>query len=263
MPHPVDNLIRINPGPDALRWGDASERSSGDASDMSTIHGHFAVFNTWTEIRSVWEGEFLERIAPGAFAESFADSSQVRLLFEHGRDPQIGNKPLGTFTSLREDKTGARYEGRLFDADYVNQLKPALAAGQLGASFRFSVTSEEWVEPTAATDHNPAKLPERTITGVRLFEAGPVVWGAYPDATAGLRSGTDEFHDRLLSDPDFVARFIERVGPKVAGRMITNAAADGPAPNASAAADGPGVARGRLVASARTSLATLRGGVNR
>ena len=37
---------------------------------MPTLHGHFAVFNEWTEINSLMEGNFLERIAPGAFKKT-------------------------------------------------------------------------------------------------------------------------------------------------------------------------------------------------
>lgn len=265
MSYPTDNLVRFQSGvPMGVRAkaAPADDTNTDDTGDGNTIFGHFAVFDTWTEINSWYEGNFLERIAPGAFADAFKakNRSQIRLMFEHGHDPQIGNKPLGDFTVLREDKTGAYYEADLFDVEYVNQLKPALRAGQLGASFRFSVTAEEWIEPEKASDRNPAKLPERTIVGLRLFEAGPVVWGQYPEATAGLRSGTDAFFDRLTKDPAFVARFIERVGPNVAAQVLTTASADGHANEANAAADGPKAAqRGRLVASVRTQLLALGG----
>jgi phage head maturation protease len=50
----------------------------------------------------VFEGNFLERIAPGAFAHSLAhDRARLRVLFQHGRDPQIGDKPLGRPSLLR------------------------------------------------------------------------------------------------------------------------------------------------------------------
>lgn len=271
--HPTDNLVRLMcDAPVGLRakpvvdpeMNPSDPVDQPDAEDMlgNTIFGHFAVFNVWTEIHSWFEGNFLERVAPGAFAEAFqpANRGQIRLMFEHGNDPQIGNKPLGAFSVLREDKVGAYYEAELFDTDYVSQLKPALAAGQLGASFRFSVLDEEWVTPTKATAWNPGMLDERTIKRVKLYEGGPVVWGAYPDATAGLRSTTDEFVDRLARDADFVARFIERVGPKNAAHVLTNVAAPGPTTPANEAASGPEAAqRGRLVASVRTQLLALGG----
>lgn len=268
MKHPVDNLVRLQCGtPMSLRAVapmdpavDPAEASDPEDLLGNTIFGHFAVFNTWTEIHSWFEGDFLERIAPGAFVDTFSDpAAQIRLMFEHGNDPMIGNKPLGAFSVLREDKTGAYYEADLFDAEYVCQLKPALAAGQLGASFRFTVTSEEWVTPKKATEWNPAMLDERTITGVRLFEAGPVVFGAYPQATAGLRSSTDHFLDMIARDADSLARFIERVGPRNAAQVLTTVAGTAPTPTATDAGTAPESAqRGRPVTDLTFALATVK-----
>lgn len=224
MTAPTDNLLRawVAPGSVELR--------SDDDGEGNTLLGHFAVFNRWTEIDSWYEGRFLERIAPGAFAATFdARGDKIRVLYDHGYDPQIGNKPLGAPQVLREDATGAYYEVDLFDTGYVRELKPAIAAGQMGASFRFRVTDEEWSDPAKATKSNPAKLPERTITGVELYEFGPVTFPAYDEATAGLRSRTDEFLDRMMTDPAFVARLTERSGIQVVEKILTaGRAADGP-----------------------------------
>ena len=207
MEHPKDNLVRawINAG--------AAELRAAATGDGSTMHGHFAVFDQWAEIASRSEGHFLERIAPGAFAATLkARSGQVRVLYDHGADPQIGNKPLGVPTVLREDATGVYYEVDLFDSSYVNDLKPAIRTGQLGASFRMKVTGEDWSMPTRSTDWNPDAIEERIITGVELYEFGPVTFPAYAEASVGLRSRTDEFIEHFLRDPAFVARFTERAG---------------------------------------------------
>ncbi len=205
MSHPIDNLVRAWVDPEAVR--------ANTTGDGNTMVGHFAVFNSWTRIASSYEGTFMERIAPGAFDETFrAKADQIRVLYDHGADPQIGNKPLGTPKVLRSDATGAYYEVDLFDSTYVNDLKPAIRAGALGASFRFKVTSESWDQPSQRTDTNPDMIEERTITGVDLYEFGPVTFPAYADATAGLRSRTDEFIAHFLNDPAFVARFTERAG---------------------------------------------------
>ena len=50
---------------------------------------------------------------------------------------------------------------------------------------------EQWDREPKPSDTNPDGLPERSITEVRLHEAGPVTWPANPDATAGVRSGAD------------------------------------------------------------------------
>jgi HK97 family phage prohead protease len=106
----------------------------GDSgTDGNTMVGHFAVFDRWTEIDSFFEGQFMERIAPGAFADTFrARKNQIRVLYDHGSDPSIGNKPLGVPKVMREDKTGAYAEVEMFDAPYAQDLKPAIRAGQLG-----------------------------------------------------------------------------------------------------------------------------------
>jgi hypothetical protein len=140
----------------------------------------------------------------------------------------IGNKPLGAPSVLREDSVGAYYEVPLFDSSYVNDLKPAIRSGQLGASFRFKVTGEEWVTPDKSTVDNPARLDERTITAVDLYEFGPVTFPAYADASAGLRSRTDEFMQHFLDDPAFLARFIDQVGARAAVKILADLPARSP-----------------------------------
>src|SRR5690606_25578065 len=145
-------------------------------------------------INAFYEGRFSESIAPGASKDTFAHSERgIKLLYEHGNDPMIGNKPIGRITKLEEDERGAYYEGTLYRVDYVDQLRPALEDGQLGASFRFRVLDEEWDENPTRTASNPEGLPVRTITKVEVVEAGPVTFGANPRATASVRSLTDAY----------------------------------------------------------------------
>jgi hypothetical protein len=63
----------------------SGEPDKGGVSEP-TLFGHFAVFNEWTEIDSMFEGHFLERIAPGAFKKTFREQQQ-KVLFQHGQDP--------------------------------------------------------------------------------------------------------------------------------------------------------------------------------
>ena len=224
MSAPVDNLVRAR-----YDSGAAELRATGDATEGRTLFGHFAVFDRWTKIDSWYEGTFMERVGDKAFTRTFKErADKIRVLYDHGSDPSIGNKPLGAPDVLRTDKgIGAYYESELFDTGYVNELIPALRAGQLGASFRFRVTGEEWVEPKKASESNPLMLPERTITDVDLYEFGPVTFPAYEDATAGVRSGSDGFINHLLNDPTFVARFTERAGLAVVERILAELPADG------------------------------------
>lgn len=156
---------------------------------MPTLVGHFALFNRWTEIDSFFEGNFLERISPGAFKKTFQEKrGQIKTLFQHGRDPVVGNKPLGMPDVLREDERGGYAETPLLDTDYVREIVPGLEAGAYGQSFAFRVLREEVVEKPGVSPHNPNGLPERTIKEVELFEHGPVTWPAYADTDAGLRA---------------------------------------------------------------------------
>lgn len=206
MDAPRDDLVRaLIAGPN-LR----AEVDSG----LGIMVGHYSVTDQWTHIRSWYEGDFMERIAPGAasktISEHFAAAQpRVKSLYDHGHDPHIGNKVLGSILTLEEDDEGPRYEVDLFDTSYNRDLLPGLVAGVYGASFRFSVIKDSWDEEPGASDHNPQGIPERTITEYRLYEFGPVTFPAYAGATAGMRSLTDRYLSR--SDPArFAALMAER-----------------------------------------------------
>jgi HK97 family phage prohead protease len=172
--------------------------------DRPTLFGHFAVTNIWTEINSMFEGHFMERIVPGAMVRTIAqDRDRIRSLFQHGHDPQIGEKPLGPIETLREDDRGGFFEVSLLDTDYVRELVPGLEQGVYGASFRFRVIAEDTVERPSRSGYNPTGLPERTIRELELFEVGPVTWPAYAEATADVRS-------RSMTDWDQIYRGDER-----------------------------------------------------
>jgi HK97 family phage prohead protease len=219
----TDNLSRARLYPEA-----ACERAD-TTGDGRTLFGHFSVFNTWYEVNSVWEGNFLERLVPGAFARTIAErGSQIKALYDHGHDPQLGNKPLGPFNELKETKTGGYYEIGLIDTDYNRDfIIPAARAGLLGASFRFRVREESWKDEPGVSNDNPKGIPERTISDVDLYELGPVTFPASAAADAALRSTSDEFFDRLLNDPLFVARFTERAGVGVVEKMLSLLPPDG------------------------------------
>lgn len=206
------DLVRAVPPAPLMRADDDTEPGeAGAASDvLGTMYGHFSVFDSWYRIASWWEGEFLESIAPGAFRKTMAERrSHIVVAFDHGFDPVIGDKVLGSIDDLREDGEGAYYEVSLLDTSYNRDLQPALKRGLYGSSFRFQVIKDEWNEEPGASDHNPDGIPERTIKEVRLFEFGPVTYPANPAATANLRSGviglTDLFYERLSArDPQRV-----------------------------------------------------------
>lgn len=169
-----------------------TESRSHDGKDILT--GHFSVFNNFYPVYE--RGKFfLERFAPGAFEQTLRDS-KPKVLFEHGQDPTVSRKPIGTAISVKEDARGAYYEAELFsESSYVKDLIPAIRSGEFGASFAFMVEEdgEQWDERPMRSAYNPEGLPERTITKVRVSEFSVVLEPANPEATAAVRSLTDQF----------------------------------------------------------------------
>lgn len=234
-----------------------------DPGDGSLMHGHFSVFDTWTEVDSWFEGRFLERIGQGAFKKTMREQRDSLVVqFDHGFDANIGDSPLGPIDDLREDAQGAYYEVPLLDTDYNrNRILPMLQGrlmngeqrgSMLGASFRFRVIADEWVNEPTRSDHNPDALPERTIREVRLYEFGPVVFPAYPDATAKVRSLTDYYLQRRLARQGAAERAARHLAavPAATGTETTTET-DEPASSHSEN-------RGALLAAALTDITRLR-----
>src|SRR5262249_15872448 len=202
---PRDELVRAQPEGFELR---------DDGESTPTMVGHFARFNEWTEIDSIFEGNFMERVAPGAFKKTFAEMRQrMRVLFQHGQDPQIGDKPLGPISVLEEDREGAYSEGPCLTAPYVRaDILPGCGAGLYGSSFRFSVQREQFDRDAKPSAYNPKGLPERTLKEIAIREFGPVTFPAYAGATAGVRSLTDEFMlARYTRNPEIARKILGSV----------------------------------------------------
>jgi HK97 family phage prohead protease len=183
------------------------------ADSPPVMHGHFAVFDSWTEINDIFEGQFLERIAPGAFRKTFRErGDRIRVLFQHGQDDQVGSKPLGPIQELREDNLGAYYEVKLLDTSYARDLLPGLEAGLYGASFAFTTIKEEVLMRPKKTAANPAALTEVTLTELKVHEFGPVTFPAYATATADVRS-THTATSSAGSEPIQQSASFSRKGP--------------------------------------------------
>jgi Escherichia/Staphylococcus phage prohead protease len=170
--HPVRDLIRMVP---------LSTARAEVTADGNTMTGYPVVYNQPTEIDSLWEGTFTETIAPGALTKTLKErGDQVQVLFNHGLDPQLGDKPLGVPKVQRENTTGLYVEVELDHANTVQQeIVPRLRSGSLaGMSFRFQVVDEDWSDDGS----------ERTIRELKLYEYGPVTFPAYQATTVGIRS---------------------------------------------------------------------------
>lgn len=186
--HMREDLIRMVELPDS-----EMQVRADDSGDGRLLVGYPVVFNTWTEI-SGWEGNFVERIDPGALTKTLKErGDQVKVLFNHGLDPHIGEKPLGKPRTMSTDDRGLYVEVPLARTSYNEDLIELLRSGALdGMSFRFSVLRDEWVEQPKVSKLNPKALPERTITELRLYEVGPVTFPAYQATSAGVRARARE-----------------------------------------------------------------------
>lgn len=189
-------------------------RSDGEHGDGRTFRGYGAVFNSPTRIDS-WEGTFDEQIAPGAFRKSLRERTP-KFQFDHGRHPLIGSVPIGGISDIHEDVRGLYVEARLGKHILIDLIREALTPPELGGtgaidgmSFRFSVVQEEWHD----REGKPVKPEEvdqilyrdpdnrgpllRTLKEVKLAEVGPVVWPAYSDTSASVRSIVEIDRTRL------------------------------------------------------------------
>jgi len=191
------DIWRGGPGGLALRAADAA------AAGLGVVDIEFARFDQFNEIDSYWEGRFLERYTPGSFAETIVErGDHIKVLYDHGHDPSIGNKVLGPHRNLRETPTGPAAELELLDTSYNRDLAAGIAAGLYGASFRFRVTAESWDDEPEESDHNPAGIPERTIERVELYEFGPVTFPADESTHVGMRSLTDRYRSQAIPAAD-------------------------------------------------------------
>jgi phage head maturation protease len=225
---PTDNLFR------GLLGAPVESRADDEAASMpTTLFGHFARFDEWNEIDSYYEGRFLERVAMGAYAKTMKErAGRIISQYDHGYDPYFGSASLGVFEVLREEDFGPYYEVALLDAEYNrDRLVPMLdgrtldgrsLGSTLGASYRFRVTKEEWVDPSKASAWNPERLPERTIREVMLYEIGPVAFPADELATAGIRSVslTDRYLERQIARTGQASRAAQHLA-QIAGEAAT------------------------------------------
>ena len=187
--------------------------------DGKTLTIRLAPHESWAEIHSASEGHFMERFRRGAYRKTLAENTP-KILFNHGKDPQIGEKPIATTDDVGEDSVSPYARGQILDG-VPELVVDGLRKGVYGASHRFSTVREDWnpnKDRTKSAD-NPQGLPERTITEARLFELGPVTWPAYASASVSLRSMTDEFGlAALANDPVHlreIVTYLEPAAPSV------------------------------------------------
>jgi HK97 family phage prohead protease len=150
-------------------------RDLGEGDGMA-FTGYAAVFNSASEPLP-----FIERIAPGAFANSLSSRNEIKMFVNHDTTRVLASKRAGTLR-LSEDAHGLRVEADLPPTTDGKDLAILMRRGDVDSmSFGFSVPSggDTW-SPDGAT---------RELREVRLHEVSIVTaFPAYTATSAGVRS---------------------------------------------------------------------------
>ena len=165
------------------------------AGDKPQIVGHAAVFNRDSDLIG---GMFIERIAPGAFAESLAKPDDVRALINHDPNLLLARNISGTL-ALKEDDQGLHVTIDPPNTTYANDLLESAKRGDISQmSFGFQTIEDSWTRgENGAPD-------VRTLRKVRLFDVSPVTFPAYPDTDVAVRS-----HEAFLKQAPVEANDID------------------------------------------------------
>lgn len=176
---------RFVPAPD-LRV----ETRDGDAGEQPHIVGYAAVFNS----PSCDLGGFIERIAPGAFADSLANGDDVRALVDHDWGRIIGRRKAGTLT-LEEDERGLLTDTVPPDTSVGRDIVESIRRGDVDQmSFAFDTLEDDW---STAEDGQTI----RELRKVKLWDISPVTFPAYDETSVSVSArslfraaGIDEPH---------------------------------------------------------------------
>ncbi len=142
------------------------------------ITGYPAVFG----VLSVNLGGFREKIERGAFAKSIKEDD-IRSMLNHDPNVILGRNRAGT-ARFAEDEVGLSMEVDVPDTQGARDLVVSLERGDIDQGsfgFRVNPKGDRWEEdPETGT-------VIRTLLDVKLYDAGPVTFPAYPQTAVGLR----------------------------------------------------------------------------
>jgi HK97 family phage prohead protease len=190
-----DNLVR------AMESTEFRAVTDEDDGRLGTLYGRMATYNQWAEVDSKVEGHFMERILPGAFTKTIQEQrSRLKVIFDHGMHPTIGRLPLGSLEDFVDGPEFIDYRASLFDTSYNRDLLPGLRSGVYGSSYRFDFAKARVTRNPPKSEYNPLGLPERSVNEIRMRELGPTPFPVYDGTSATVRSLTDVYYQKLLTD---------------------------------------------------------------
>lgn len=176
-------IYRWNPGNVVLRQ---------DEDGSETIDSMVVPFNEWIEVDSVFEGNFVERFAPGSLKKTLRENMRrIRVYFEHGFSKLYDSQPIADLQRAWEEPDAAWFTATLLDG-LPDVLLSGLRRGLYGASIGAQIVKVETNENPEPSDHNPKGLEERTYTEVQAHDFSITPRPAYASTSVSLRSITDE-----------------------------------------------------------------------
>lgn len=154
---------------------DIETREDGSQS----LVGYAAVFNS-NSVDMGWVDTFTESIAPGAFARSLQQNTDVRALLDHQTGMIIARTKNGTL-SLQEDSVGLKVRITPVPTEDGKKAIEWVRSGLVDAmSFGFETVNDKWSVRNGKQ--------HRELLDVNLFEVSLVAFPAYPATSIGVRS---------------------------------------------------------------------------
>ena len=169
------------------------------------LSGYAALFNQTSENFGGW----VERIAPGAFAESLKETRDIRALWQHDAAYVLGRTTNGTL-SVAEDATGLLTVITPPDTQWARDAVESIRRGDVNQmSFGFRVP-----EGGDRLDKR-GDLLVRTVLRAQLIEVSPVTFPAYVQTSVSVRSipivGNDLVLDEISGNSRTLANLRRRL----------------------------------------------------
>lgn len=141
------------------------------------LTGYAAVFNRTSEDLGGW----VERIAPGAFADSLLENRDIRALWQHDPSYVLGRTTNGTL-SVSEDPTGLLTVITPPDTQWSRDALESIRRGdvnQMSFGFRVAKDGDRW--------DKRGEVIVRTVLKAQLIEVSPVTFPAYTQTSISTR----------------------------------------------------------------------------
>lgn len=198
----MSKLYRIAP-PSALIFRDEDGEQ--------TVEGIVVPYGQWSEVDSVMEGHFIERFAAGSLRKSFSEGfSRMKGYFEHGRSRLFDRAPIMELREAWETNEAAFFRANLLRG-LPEWMTDGLRRGLYGVSLGAEEVKTDRTRYPKRSDYNPKGLEERTYKELRGHDISLTPSPHYSEATAVLRSITDDLTVKeLLKDPDALVELLRR-----------------------------------------------------